>query len=439
MNIKLLKTYGKNKVGDMIEMEDEVAKSLVEAGMAEQITGEPVNEAVKDAVQQFRKGVADVIKDEIQTATKGMKDKKFSTVEVLPQETDPKAGFKSLGHFAYDFIHSSGLKQPSNLLKGYMSNPGIMTKAVEGLSVSGEGVLAPAEFAQELISTALEGTTLAGKARQVQMARHTLTYPVIDVSSNESTLFGGVELKNVAEGDTKNKSKPAFSSVTLTVNTKAGYFVLTEELMEDNLFGNNLQNIITDLFKQSIMFEVDYDMWNGNGIATSEGVLNYAAAVTVNSDSAGSIIPKDILNMYAQMLPAYAAGAEWFCSPDTLPELFAGSVIGQVPTMLQPGTGMLNGLTLSILGKPLTVTEKLPAFGQKGCLAFVNPSAILMGTKIGGLKVAESPHVYFLSDQNVVRVAFRWDARAAIRSTITPRNGGPEMSPYVLLDAVSST
>jgi len=94
----------------------------------------------------------------------------------------------------------------------------------------------------------------------------------------------------------------------------------------------------------------------------------------------------------------------------------------------------VQGPPMTILGRPVIFTEKAPVLGDAGDLTFVDLSYYLVGDR-QMMTATSSPHFKFQTDETAFKVISRVDGRAWLNSAITPKNGGPTLSPIVKLGA----
>jgi HK97 family phage major capsid protein len=146
---------------------------------------------------------------------------------------------------------------------------------------------------------------------------------------------------------------------------------------------------------------------------------------------------ENVVKMYSRMLPQSIGSAVWLCSPDTLPQLYTmGLAVGTGggPIFMGFGDGP-NAPSMSLLGRPLIVTEKVPALGSQGQLAFLDFSKYLIGDRMA-MSAARSTDYLFGQDMIAYRIIQRLDGRPWVQSAITPANGSSNtLSPYVQLAA----
>jgi len=87
---------------------------------------------------------------------------------------------------------------------------------------------------------------------------------------------------------------------------------------------------------------------------------------------------------------------------------------------------------MTILGRPVIFTEKVPKLGVTGALSFVDFGFYLIGDR-QVMSAMSSPHFKFQNDVTAYRIVERLDGRPWLQSAITPRNTSATLSAYVTL------
>ena len=148
---------------------------------------------------------------------------------------------------------------------------------------------------------------------------------------------------------------------------------------------------------------------------------------------------ENIVGMYAQMLPTSLKNAVWIAAIDTFPQLatMALSVgTGGGPVWIGGYGGPSGGWTprpMTILGRPVIFTEKVPALGTTGDISFVDLSYYLIGDR-QQVEVAASDQALFQNDQTAYRIIERVDGRPWLQSALTPHNGSSnKLSAFIQL------
>jgi HK97 family phage major capsid protein len=260
-------------------------------------------------------------------------------------------------------------------------------------------------------------------------------FPMIDTTTNNGSVFGGMVAYWGEEGALLTDSSPKFGRVTLDAKKLTGLSAVPNELLQDSIV--SFSALIETLWPQALAFEEDAKFQTGSGTGEPLGFrgAGNSAAIAVARTTTNLIKYTDVVNMFAQMLPSSLSRAVWMCSPDALPQLLQMS--------LTVGTGgnsvfVVNaaaGMPMSIFGRPLIITEKAGALGTRGDLAFVDLSYYLVGDR--QIMTADSSTDYaFGADKTTFRIIQRVDGRPWIQSAITPQNGSTnKLSPFIELAA----
>jgi HK97 family phage major capsid protein len=299
------------------------------------------------------------------------------------------------------------------------------------------GFLVPETLRSDLLMLSLENAVVRPRARVIPMDSLRLPYPTIDDPSHTSSVFGGVYGSWTEEGGSlaAGESQPTFGRVILEARKLTGYTEIPNELLSDSL--EALDQFFSEMFPEALAFFEDFAFINGDGIAQPQGVLNASCAVTVSRGTSNEVLFADIAKMYTRMLPQSLNKAMWICSPDVIGQLLqlvlvSGSTPVAPPLWLQ-SMSAAEGVQYQLLGRPLIVTEKQPALGSTGDIAFVDWSYYLIGDR-QTMQVSNSEHYKFANDLTSFRVIERVDGRPWLRSALTPANGSSNtLSPVVLL------
>lgn len=302
------------------------------------------------------------------------------------------------------------------------------------------GFLVPEEFRAELLRLSLESAIVRPRARVVPMSTSTLRFPAIDETSHATSIFGGITVYRTEEGAELTESSAAFGSIKLDTTKQTALAHVTNELVNDAAGGFAMY--ITEMFPEAIAYFEDVDFLAGSGVGEPLGALSTAntALIAVSkkaSQVAATIVWENVIGMYARCLPSSLARAVWLASPDTFVELATMAVTvgtGGSAVWITDATGTP---VLTLLGRPVIMTEKAPGvLGTQGDLSLVDLGMYLIGDR-QMMTIDSSPHVKFTSDKTTFRVISRNDGRPWLQSAITPRNGGPSLSPFVQLETRS--
>jgi len=352
-------------------------------------------------------------------------------------ETAPGAAlngkFRNVGEFVNTIWHA----RPAGLNADLDAKLGLLNEYSVRVPDSG-GFLVPEEFRQQLLALELETSIVKPRATVIPMSSASLTFPTVDATSNQSSVFGGIVVYRKAEGEEFVESQAKFGRVKLEPTKQTALAYVNNEIIRDA--GGALGAFMNQRMPQAMAWFEDTDYMKGTGAGEPQGVLsNQNQGLIVQAKATGqgaaTIVWENVIAMYSRLLPNSIDNAVWLASPDTFSEL--------ATMALSVGTGgsavwLMDGRqrpVLTLLGLPVIRTEKTPGYlGQQGDLSLIDFSFYLVGQR-DAMSMDTSEHVRFTRDQTAIRVIQRNDGRPWLASPITPQNGGPTLSPFVTLAA----
>lgn len=294
------------------------------------------------------------------------------------------------------------------------------------------GFLVPETLRSQLLQIALEQSVVRPRATVVPMETARVPFPAIDVTSNASSVFGGMVAYWTEESAALTDKSAKFMRVILDAQKLTGFSNVPNELLSDSLI--SFAALIETLWPQALAWYEDVAFMVGSGVGEPLGFLNNGAAVAVAKETgqtAATIVLENIVKMYSRMLPSSLNRAVWIAAPDALPELFTLALsvgTGGGPVML---TNVAGAAPMTIFGRPLIVSEKAKTVGTQGDLAFVDLGYYLIGDR-QMMTTATSTDYRFNVDETSYRIIQRVDGRPWIQSAITPQNGSSNtLSPFV--------
>ncbi|GAA3718211.1 phage major capsid protein [Streptomyces tremellae] len=312
---------------------------------------------------------------------------------------------------------------------------GILRNAASSVSPSDGGFLVPETLRSQLLQIALEKSIVRPLATVVPMESARVPIPMIDSTTNQGSVFGGMIAYWGEEGEELEDSSPKFGRVDLDAKKLTGLSAVPNELLQDSI--TSFASLIETLWPQALAFKEDASFMAGTGVKEPLGFLGKGntAAVTVARDTSGAIGYVDIVNMLARMLPASISNGIWLASPDAIPSLLQMAMnvgTGGNSVFVVNATGPM---PMSIFGRPLVISEKAGQLGARGDLSFVDLSYYLIGDR-QTMSADSSTDWKFGSDKTTFRIIQRVDGRPWLKSPITPANGSPNtLSPFVELAA----
>lgn len=297
---------------------------------------------------------------------------------------------------------------------------------------SSGGFLIPEQLRSELLMMELEDGVMLGRVTTFPMTTKTLTVPQVDVTSHASSLFGGVITYWVYEAETMTESQAAYAVTKLEANTLTGLARIPNENMADT---NHLDAYFSAVFPPAMTFEKDYRFLKGTGVGQPLGMLEAPGRVTVAKESgqaAATVVYENITKMYSRMLPSSKRRAIWVVAPDVMPQLMEMALsvgTGGAPVWLTNATA---GPPVTIFGRPVFESEKVPTLGTEGDISFIDPAFYLHGDRQAAT-MESTPYEKWVQNVTSFKIVERLDGRPWFKSALTPKNGGSTLSPVVTL------
>lgn len=305
------------------------------------------------------------------------------------------------------------------------------------------GFLVPEVLRSDLLRVVLETAVVRPRARIIPMETLRVPYPGVDDTSHTANVYGGVAGYWTEEGASLTASQPSFNRVVLEAKKLTAYTEVPNELFMDAIAA--FSQFFGEVFPEAISFFEDDAFINGSGQGEPQGYLNSPCTISVSRGTSSHVTFPDIANMFPKMLPQSYNRAIWVCSPGVIADLLqlalvnppgatAGTAVAP-PLWLSSVGGQASAVgapTWNLLGRPLYVTEKHPALGSTGDLAFFDPGYYLLGDR-QAMQAETSEHYKFANDMTAVRIIERLDGRTWVQSAITAKNGTDTISPVVVL------
>lgn len=299
------------------------------------------------------------------------------------------------------------------------------------------GFLIPEIMRSELLQLALENSIVRSRATVIPMSTLKVPIPMVDDTSHATSVFGGVQFYWEEESAALTESQATFGRVQLEARKLTGAFRVPNELLADApAFSTWFDTRIPAGYA---WFE-DVAFLTGDGAEKPQGFISSPAAIQVAAESgqsSGTVVWENIVKMYSRMLPQSLANAVWIASIDVIPQIMtmalsvgtggSGVMVGNFP-----GMSGADAMPVTILGRPVIFSEKVPKLGTTGDINFVDLSYYLIGDR-QAVSVAASDQYAFLNDQTVYRIISRVDGRPWLQTALTPHNGGPTLSAFVQL------
>lgn len=297
------------------------------------------------------------------------------------------------------------------------------------------GFTIPESLRSTLLALSLETSVVRPRAFVVPMETLRVPFPTIDEVTHAGSVYGGLVGYWTEESAEFIATAAKFGQVILEAKMLSGYSEVPNTLIADSIL--SMVAFIENRWPGALSFFEDLAFFGGTGVGEPLGFQNADAAVVVPKEtgqSADTIVWQNCLKMYARMLPQSLGSAVWIANQECLPELWSMAQevgTGGGPVIVMNGT---QATPMSILGRPLILTEKAEALGDEGDLNFVDLSYYLVGDR-QQLVIENSPHFKFSTNKTAFRVIERVDGTPWIKTALTPAKGTKTLSPFVKLAA----
>jgi HK97 family phage major capsid protein len=350
--------------------------------------------------------------------------------KLAPGAAMDEIGFANIGDFARVAFNKGRRDDPRGgkvveVMNTYSSN-----------DPASAGFLLPEQVRSEVMELALEQSIIRPRASIMQMTGLKQVVPFVDETTHVGSVFGGMTFSWTPESGTISASEAKFGRVMLEAWKLTGLARVPNELWAD---APALSAFLMRSIPRGIAFTEDAAFIAGNGTGQPLGVQSVAntALVTVAKETnqpANTILVENILKMYARLLPQSIGSSVWLASPSTFPQLMQLSIAvgtGGAPVAL---VDIHATPTMTLLGRPLILTEKVPALSTAGDIGLYDFSFYMVGDR-QSVALESSEHSRFANDETELRAILRVDGRPWIQSPLTPANGGDSLSPFVVLGA----
>lgn len=301
----------------------------------------------------------------------------------------------------------------------------------EGSGESCGYLVAPEQYSQ-LTEIQAEIAIVRPRAFIIPMGSRSITYPKLNQvqapATGQSAFFGGVALEWFEENIDLDEQDVKFKMGELVAHGLGGWLPVPNSLIANSAV--SLGALIPRLFAGAASWAVDYACLMGDGVAKPKGVINADATEWINRDTAAKFKFVDAVGMVAKLLASSWGRAIWTINQSVLPQLYqmqdaAGQNIW-LPNASEKGPGTL-------LGIPITFTEKMPVLGTKGDVMCSDFGYYAYGDRELPT-VAASIHERFRRNQTTYRITLFMDGQAMLDDPITLADGSTTVSPFVGLD-----
>jgi len=303
---------------------------------------------------------------------------------------------------------------------------------VENIGARG-GFLVPQEFIPELYGVLAEQTVVRQRATIIPMSRRQVLIPVIDqtgTTAGQAHWYGGMIAKWTEEATSKTQTDPTFRQATLTAHKLVLFTKASDELLEDEAVGLAAFLMGPMGFTGAINWQEEFTFLQGTGVGQPQGVVGAGCTITVARAATNTVGFADLANMLEAFLATGGRGI-WHMTQSLMSEMIqlAGPT-GNLSYIWAPNAR--DGIPGSVLGMPVTWTEKLPLKGTAGDVLLANWPFYLIGDR--KRTTIESSNIpSFQEDVTSWRCVHRVDGRPWLSTALTLQDGTTQISPFVIL------
>jgi len=368
-----------------------------------------------------------------------------SNVYGVKQSTDDTLGFVCAGELLAEAIHfaHSGTVLPgedfehrSKRFENYLQN----TDSIDIQQAS--GTASTLDDGIEIIPTLLGGIKERGPGtfnpvlqmfNPVKSARKEVDFYINEDVYN----IDGLVVQRVDEGGTLTAQKFTNKLERMRLYKVGVFAQITEEDLQNVPL---LQSRYMDRAPTVIGIQKVTDIINGSGVTTPVGFITAGNGARILSARVGANLIEfaDLANMEKRYWRGGGGGnGVYFTNQSTLGQLMSlADDSGALIWKPNRNDGILGGPIFGTLfGRPLIVSEDMPALGTAGDLSLVNVEGYLFAEHTSGIRFAESLHFLFDTDKKAMRWLNTYGGRPYFTKAYSPREGGEDLSHFVLLDA----
>lgn len=313
--------------------------------------------------------------------------------------------------------------------------------ASEGVAPDG-GFLVQLDLAQQIIEPLYEPGSIVSRCTPFPLSGNSngIKIPAVDETSRQTgSRYGGIRGYWLGEDVTATATKMKFAMVELSLKRAGVLAYATDDLLAD---APAFAPMLLRACQSEVQFTVEDSILNGDGSGKPRGIIGGPSTVaqaieaTQTIANSGQFIALNTSKMISRLPPRSFGSAVWLANIELLPTIVTATVsgtAGTVPVYVPPGA-MKEAPWGLLWGRPVLFIEYCSAPGTVGDLILSDLAMYGLATK-GGVQIAESMHVRFLTDEMTFRILMRIDGAPLWKSAVTPHKGSLTRSPFITLAA----
>lgn len=454
--IKFLKDYNdpdnkQFKKDAVIELDKATAESLINLKYAEKTEKPAIDKTMEDAFkaasEQLTTKLGELVTKSLDSVSASI-DKRITGIVNVKHDSQADEYSKN---FTGDVDFFKAVIKSSQ--KGVAVDERFTTKAPTGMNTLDDtegGFLIPDNVASGIMDLVLgDEMSLMGRTDQRTTSGNNFkTVVAREISRKAGYRHQGMAAYWTEEAGLFVASQPTWSKFALDLHKITALAYVTEEELDDASVA--IAPILSKLASKAIMFLVNQSILTGTGVGKPKGILREEALITIEKragQGAGTILHRNITQMYARLHPSMRAGAVWLVHPNVEEQLEFiqfddTTTAGVYPIYFPSGTSALasKGNLGTMKGLPVIPCEFCSDLGNKGDIILAHmPSYMTLVKANGGIKTATSIHVRFLYEEQAFRFSFRVGGASPWTAPVEDLNGTTLRGPFITLENRTST
>ena len=346
---------------------------------------------------------------------------------------EAKREFSSLGEFMGAVVkHARGKGTDPRL--DYHDDAAIQAAGPDGQNMgdgAAGGFMVPTQWRDTLMRVEPQEAIIRGRSNVIPAGTPPdaeITMPALDQTGDApNNVFGGVEMNWIGEAQTKPKTEAKFREISLRPHELAGHIPITDKLMRN---APAMSGMVEQMMRQALISAQEFAFMSGDGVSKPTGILNSNATISVNRDTANTVVYDDVVNLLEKML--MEGGTPYW--------LASQSIYGELARLQSPEGHLIwqqnavDGSPGSLMGYPVFWHQRSPLKGTRGDLTIVNSNPYYL-VKDGSGPFVDAGFIGddFVNNQTRIKVFTNVDAKCWLTEPFK-QEGDFEVSPFVTLD-----
>jgi HK97 family phage major capsid protein len=314
-------------------------------------------------------------------------------------------------------------------------HPSLRATGLSEGSGSGGGFLAPQGWTDRILYHKW-GSKIFPMCNTFKVEYNSMQIPQLDDSDRSSGLFLNAPTYQVEEAGEKIISKLRLMTNQASMKKTCCIIAATDEIIND---ANALEQWVFDSMGKSIGWDLDRQIIRGDHTDSILGLLNSPAKIRIPKaagQTANTIVLANVVNQISRLTPEALTSKStvFLVNPDALPQLYTMSLTvgaagsSAIPAYRFKGPGEDFD---TLFGYKVIPTEHASVVGDEGDCILASLDRFLIATR--SLKKATSSSWGFLTDQTAFRCVLRSWGQLDHAKTITPYNGGSNLSSVITI------